>query len=59
VARTYGQLKKNQNGSLTVHGTIPPVLADDALRLFEMGYTPVDWLRAGIREMKRSEGMMQ
>lgn len=55
MARAYGHLEKNANGSLTVRGTIPPVMADDAIRLFEMGYTPADWLRTGIREMKRAE----
>jgi hypothetical protein len=58
MSRPYKQMKKNKNGSITIHGTIPPVLAEDAIRLFEMGYTPVDWLRTGIREMKRTEGLM-
>lgn len=55
MSRPFKGLKKNENGSITIHGTIPPALADDAIRLFEEGYTPADWLRVGIRETKRAE----
>lgn len=55
MSRPCKGLKKNENGSITIHGTIPPALADDAIRLFEEGYTPADWLRVGIRETKRAE----
>lgn len=58
MARTYGQMKKNKNGSITVRSTIPAGLADDAIKLQEMGFTPFDWIRIGIRTVKREEGLI-
>lgn len=55
MPRAYGKFEKKENGTISVRCTIPKEMADDAIQLQKMGYTPLDWMRIGIRTTKKAE----
>ena len=55
TARRKKRIEKSPAGTLRLFVTIPVELADIAIELYSEGYNQNDWVKEGIRTLKRRQ----
>lgn len=51
MGRPHRRPEKEFNGTLRIFTTLPAEMADNALYLYDHGYSPDEWIKKGIRTL--------